>query len=165
MTQASDDAQSPPVTPTREPRVPQEPTLQPRANSVPLVTQLDSPLSPSESPGLRLRQRVDLRVQTDFSEAATTSDGLPRANASPKTATPSPRTAGANGNSPATRVAVAAAADFRLSDFFYKEIFGVHDIKQTDGMHQERVQNFLVVPYNIEQVIYVSFSYCALLID
>ncbi|DAZ93612.1 TPA: hypothetical protein N0F65_003662 [Lagenidium giganteum] len=41
---------------------------------------------------------------------------------------------------------------FRLSDFFYKEIFGVHDIKQTDGMHQERVQNFLAVPYRLEQL-------------
>lgn len=41
---------------------------------------------------------------------------------------------------------------FRLADFFYKEIFGVHDIKPTDGMHQERVQNFLVVPFKIEQL-------------
>lgn len=147
MTQANDnDAPSPPVTPTREPRVPQEPTLQPRANSVPLVTQLESPLSPMESPGLRLRQRMDLRIQTDFSGGATGSGGSPRANASSKATAPSPRSGGVTGNLPA-----AHAADFRLSDFFYKEIFGVHDIKQTDGMHQERVQNFLVVPYNIEQ--------------
>jgi hypothetical protein len=41
---------------------------------------------------------------------------------------------------------------FRLSDFFYKEIFGVHDIKPSDGMHQERVQNFFVVPLNTEQL-------------
>ncbi|KAL7685356.1 putative Tapt1 family protein [Plasmopara halstedii] len=41
---------------------------------------------------------------------------------------------------------------FRLSDFFYKEIFGVHDIKQSDDVHQERVQNFFVVPLNTEQL-------------
>jgi hypothetical protein len=45
-----------------------------------------------------------------------------------------------------------SSGHFRLSDFFYKEIFGVHDIKQTDGMHQERVQNFLVVPPKLEMV-------------
>jgi hypothetical protein len=34
---------------------------------------------------------------------------------------------------------------FSLADFFYKEIFGVHDVKPTDGQHQERVHSFLYV--------------------
>lgn len=41
---------------------------------------------------------------------------------------------------------------FSLADFFYKEIFGVHDVKPTDGQHQERVQNFLTVPLSTEQL-------------
>lgn len=41
---------------------------------------------------------------------------------------------------------------FRLSDFFYKEIFGVHDIKPSDGVHQKRVQDFFVVPRNTEKL-------------
>ncbi|CAH0514385.1 unnamed protein product [Peronospora belbahrii] len=45
-----------------------------------------------------------------------------------------------------------APHSFRLSDFFYKEIFGVHDIQQGDGVHLERVQNFFVVPLNTEKL-------------
>lgn len=41
---------------------------------------------------------------------------------------------------------------FSLADFFYKEIFGVHDVKPTDGQHQERVQNFFTVPLSTEQL-------------
>ncbi|KAK1940996.1 Protein TAPT1 [Phytophthora citrophthora] len=64
--------------------------------------------------------------------------------------TPSPRSGGVLGTGVPAKP--PAPHPFRLSDFFYKEIFGVHDIKQSDGMHQERVQNFFVVPLNTEQL-------------
>ncbi|CCI49338.1 unnamed protein product [Albugo candida] len=37
-------------------------------------------------------------------------------------------------------------------DFIYKEIFGIYDIKATDGVHQERVQNFLTIPFHLESL-------------
>lgn len=41
---------------------------------------------------------------------------------------------------------------FSLADFIYKEIFGIYDIKAIDGVHQERVQNFLTIPFHLESV-------------
>ncbi|KAG1706382.1 hypothetical protein DVH05_001529 [Phytophthora capsici] len=114
------------------------------------------------------RSKPNLHIQTEFS--ATYSPPSPssfspvaplaRSSPYPLTArsadtepklipTSSPRPGGALGTVPAKP---PAPHPFRLSDFFYKEIFGIHDIKQGDGMHQERVQNFFVVPLNTEQL-------------
>ncbi|CAI5702565.1 unnamed protein product [Peronospora effusa] len=113
------------------------------------------------------RLKSNLHVQTDFS--ATSSPSSPsnfspvaplcRSSPYPSSATglatgpkivqaPSPKPVAAVGLS----VKPPAPHPFRLSDFFYKEIFGVHDIKQGDGVHLERVQNFFVVPFNTEKL-------------
>ncbi|KAJ0396974.1 hypothetical protein P43SY_008636 [Pythium insidiosum] len=90
----------------------------------------------------RMQRLHNLRVQTDFSVSAPA--------APPVASPPSPR---------ATASAVVAMEPrstrphvFRLSDFLYKEVFGVHDIRRSDGVHHERVHNFLVVPLNTEQL-------------
>ncbi|RLN27462.1 hypothetical protein BBJ28_00019368 [Nothophytophthora sp. Chile5] len=118
-----------------------------------------------------MQHKPSLHIQTDFASSysppspSTYSPIAPLARSSPYPATtrpvandmsmatpPSPRTQhGLNGSNPAPTKPPAPHA-FRLSDFFYKEIFGVHDIKPTDGMHQERVQNFFAVPRNTEQL-------------
>uniref|UniRef100_K3W6G8 Uncharacterized protein n=1 Tax=Globisporangium ultimum (strain ATCC 200006 / CBS 805.95 / DAOM BR144) TaxID=431595 RepID=K3W6G8_GLOUD len=110
----------------------------------------------------RMQRLHNLQVQTDFSlPASTVIHQSPRMAASVKSddkaVTPTlAQESHAKAIVPGTATAPSQPQPpphaFRLSDFFYKEIFGVHDIKQTDGMHQERVQNFLVVPYNIEQL-------------
>ncbi|KAE8993031.1 hypothetical protein PR003_g20735 [Phytophthora rubi] len=118
------------------------------------------------SPTQNGRPKPNLHVQTDFStpySPLSLSPVAPLARSSPYPLTargadtesklapaPSPRSAGA-ASLPDKPPAPHA---FRLSDFFYKEIFGVHDIKPTDGMHQERVQNFFVVPVNTEQLFF-----------
>lgn len=118
--------------------------------------------------GMQRMQRLhNLRVQTDFSTPSTSSVSP---HLQPKSPLHSNGSRTSNGVDASDDSALLLQRDqkpstttvskggqpqphaFRLSDFFYKEIFGVHDIKQTDEMHQERVQNFLVVPYNIEQM-------------
>ncbi|KAG6616230.1 uncharacterized protein IUM83_03557 [Phytophthora cinnamomi] len=118
------------------------------------------------------RPKPNLRVQTDFSATfsppspSSFSPVAPLARSSPYPLTargvdtepklapaPSPRSAGALGGGALPDKPPAPHA-FRLSDFFYKEIFGVHDIKPTDGMHQERVHNFFAVPVNTEQLFF-----------
>lgn len=128
-----------------------------------------TPLSP---PAMQPMQRFhNLRVQTDFS-APSPSPAASSPRSRPKSPLHSNGSRGGSGaveasddsmllllqrdqKPSATAVGTGGQPQphaFRLADFFYKEIFGVHDIKQTDEMHQERVQNFLVVPYNIEQM-------------
>ncbi|KAF4139166.1 Eukaryotic membrane protein family [Phytophthora infestans] len=115
------------------------------------------------SPMLNGRYKPNLEIETDFSadnSPTSFSPVAPLARSSPY-----PSTARAADTEPkltqtsSPRAMVAAIPamppaphPFRLSDFFYKEIFGVHDIKQSDGVHQERVQNFFVVPLNTEQL-------------
>ncbi|GMF13598.1 unnamed protein product [Phytophthora lilii] len=122
------------------------------------------------SPTQNGRVKPKLRVQTDFSATysppspSSLSPVAPLARSSPYPLTArgadtepklapglSPKSGGAM-NSGARPDKPPAPHAFRLSDFFYKEIFGVHDIKPSDGMHQERVQNFFVVPLNTEQL-------------
>lgn len=119
----------------------------------------------------RMQRLHNLRVQTDFS-APSSSPTASSPRSRPKSPLHSNGSRGGSGTVEASddsallllqrdqkpnATAVGTGGQpqphaFRLADFFYKEIFGVHDIKQTDEMHQERVQNFLVVPYNIEQM-------------
>ncbi|KAL4140713.1 hypothetical protein PRNP1_014994 [Phytophthora ramorum] len=109
------------------------------------------------SPTQNGRLKPNLHVQTDFSATYSPSNFSPvaplaRSSPYPLTA----RGADTEPKAPSPRLGGAAKPPaphpFRLSDFFYKEIFGVHDIKPSDGMHQERVQNFFAVPLNTEQL-------------
>ncbi|KAG3109332.1 hypothetical protein PI124_g11514 [Phytophthora idaei] len=115
------------------------------------------------SPMQNGRSKPNLQIETDFSanySPTSFSPVAPLARSSPY-----PSTARAADTEPKTTQAASPRAmvasipamppaphPFRLSDFFYKEIFGVHDIKLGDGVHQERVQNFFVVPLNTEQL-------------
>ncbi|TMW59025.1 hypothetical protein Poli38472_007170 [Pythium oligandrum] len=132
----------------QSPPVPMDPQASPVQRRVPPALDLSS-ISPSmkSSSNLpptnmsplamqRMQRLHNLHIQTS-TENGSESDGkrsLARHPSSPRIAPPRP---------PRT---------FHLADFLYKEVFGVHDIKPSDGMHQERVQNFLVVPYNTEQL-------------
>lgn len=118
----------------------------------------------------RMQRLHNLRVQTDFSAPSpSTAASSPRACPKSPLHSNGSRTSAADASDDSALLLLQRDANqkpnavgmggqppqphaFRLADFFYKEIFGVHDIKQTDEMHQERVQNFLVVPYNIEQM-------------
>lgn len=95
----------------------------------------------------RMQQLHQLVVQTDFSQ--------PRVSPTLRSLQPDESPSKPTATTTATTTTTATAPPphrFRLADFFYKEIFGVHDIKQTDDVHQERVQNFLVVPLKLEQL-------------
>ncbi|KUF86673.1 Transmembrane anterior posterior transformation protein 1 [Phytophthora nicotianae] len=115
------------------------------------------------SPTRNGRPKPNLQIATDFSanySPTSFSPVAPLARSSPYPATArATDTEPKLSQAPSPRAMVAgvpamppAPHPFRLSDFFYKEIFGVHDIKQSDGVHQERVQNFFVVPLNTEQL-------------
>ncbi|CAI5746453.1 unnamed protein product [Peronospora destructor] len=110
------------------------------------------------------RLKSNLRVQTDFLATSSPPSPSPVAPLSRSFSYPLAARGPATGPKlvqallPRAESAVGlsvkppAPHPFRLSDFFYKEIFGVHDIKQGDGVHLERVQNFFVVPFNTEKL-------------
>jgi hypothetical protein len=138
-----------PSTPLRHSRLaldlpisPLKSLMKPAPNPNPIPTAM-SPTS------MQRMQRIhNLQIQTDLS--------LPTPSASPPA---SPSESAADRPRLMSRAAHPSPpphhghhAPFRLADFLYKEVFGVHDIKSSDAVHQERVQNFLVVPYNTEQL-------------
>lgn len=132
------------------------PDVRQRLHTLRIQTDFSTPQSPTRASPSSPR----LTIQ-DLSKCASTTDDIPSLAASApikRASAAAIEGAGAGVASPMAEVPAAAMTmrpkphPFSLADFLYKEVFGVHDVKATDGQHQERVQNFLTVPLRTEQL-------------